>query len=121
MGSSSRRLDQPVGSRSGPLDQSVGSEATDQGACLRKLVDLLRFCPLTWHKDKVLRLLRPSFGAETSFIGGCATRPLDCSGFRSKECWAIRIYGLKRRTASPASRSTSFFPTRLWSFPTFTG
>src|SRR6266481_1442407 len=113
-----------MGSPSWRLDQSVVSEATDQGACPRKLVhrvDLLRFCPLTWQKDKVLRLLRPSFGAETSFIGGCATRPLDCSGFRSKECWAIRKYGQKRRTASPASRSTSFFPTRLWSFPTFTG
>ena len=46
-------------------------------------------------------LLLSSSGVETNSVAGCAILSPACSGSRSKECWAIRTHGRRRRKAIP--------------------
>ncbi len=83
------------------VGQSVVSDLLDIFACPRKIISLSGSCRLLWQRDKVIGLLLPSSGVETNSVDGCAIRSPACSGSRSKECWAIRMHGRRRRKAIP--------------------
>lgn len=82
MGSPAWPLDQPVGSWSRPLDQSVVNEVTGS----TRVSQTLAILPSALVEGQDDEALWPSFEPEMSFIDGCASRHLACSGSRPKEC-----------------------------------